>query len=331
MRVLHLTNAYPYPENPIYGIFIKEQIESLEHLPGKNTVYFINAKGKGKWEYFRSVPKIIKLSRNFEIIHCHHLLSAILILLLKPFIKPSIIVSFMSDGVNEILLQSNFATNYFREWAYQFVIEKSDARIFKKDVPNSLIGDRNSFYLPNGVNTSIFKPIDKSVAKREINLQEDKDYILFVSLGDLHRKEKRYDKFQEVVRILKEDMRLKNIEELHLTSTPREKVVYFFNAAVLHLLTSDFEGSPNSVKEALACNVPVVCTDVGNLKTMFTDTNTCKISASGSAEDLAQLVAQIVAEKKEENLRDKLIANKLDSKSTARNLSKIYELVYRQR
>lgn len=54
MKILHITNNYPTDKNPVFGIFVKEQIESLENNGLKNTVYFINGREKGKFEYIRS-------------------------------------------------------------------------------------------------------------------------------------------------------------------------------------------------------------------------------------------------------------------------------------
>ncbi len=327
MKVLHVTNAYPYPGNPIYGIFIKEQIDSLHGTTATNVVRFINGQKYGKFEYIRALPGIISDAGNYDIIHCHHLLSALPLLLLKSYLKAKVIVSLMSDGKNEILLPNNFATRRFSSWAYRMVLSRSDSRIFKKRIPEELSADRNSHYLPNGVNLSLFEPISQSLAKEKLQLDPSKRYVLFVSSGGLHRPEKRYDKFRAVMKILKVEKGLNNIEELLLTSIPRELVNYYFNAASLHLLTSDFEGSPNSVKEALACNVPVVSTDVGNVRDIMQDTHPCGVSQSGSPSELASLAHQALTAERPANLREQLIVNKFDSQSTASKLLQIYESI----
>src|SRR5690606_39248478 len=134
----------------------------------------------GKGEYLRAAPRIIKESRHCDIIHCHHLLSALPVLMVKPLLKARVIVSLMSDGQNEILLSDSFAARPFKSWAYNLVISRSNARIFKKAIPTELVDDPNSHYLPNGVNLSLFKPMDPTVAKHKLGLDPDKDYVLFV-------------------------------------------------------------------------------------------------------------------------------------------------------
>jgi teichuronic acid biosynthesis glycosyltransferase TuaC len=55
--------------------------------------------------------------------------------------------------------------------------------------------------------------------------------------------------------------------EVHqLQGVPHAEVPIWINASDVLLLTSAHEGSPNIVKEALACNVPVVSVDVGDIR-----------------------------------------------------------------
>ena len=55
MKVLHITNNYPTPNLPIFGIFVKEQIESLSKLNIDCDIFFINGREKGNFEYLKSI------------------------------------------------------------------------------------------------------------------------------------------------------------------------------------------------------------------------------------------------------------------------------------
>jgi len=62
------------------------------------------------------------------------------------------------------------------------------------------------------------------------------------------------------------------------------------NAADVHLLTSDYEGSPNSVKECMACNTSVVSTNVGNVNELLNNVEGCFVSDNFDENELAELV-----------------------------------------
>jgi glycosyltransferase involved in cell wall biosynthesis len=315
MRVLHITNNFPTTKLPIFGIFVKEQIESLNNIGIENEVLFINGREKGKSEYLKSIYKIRKKlnAEKYDIVHCHHALSAICLILSGKSKKNKVVVSFQNDPMHEKGLR-----------IFNFIKKNTSGWIFKNN--SDLITDEHSFYLPNGVNTNFFKPIDKDIARTTLNLSKDKIYILFVS-SNFVRQQKRYDLFSETLQLLKEKYGYKNIEEIKLINTSSDQVPYYFNAANLHLLCSDFEGSPNSVKESMACNTHVVSTNVGDVETLLSNVQGSYVSKSNNPEELAKLVDCALKEKN--NGLEKLIQLELDINSVAKKLSNIYTKIKR--
>ena len=108
------------------------------------------------------------------------------------------------------------------------------------------------------------------------------------------RTQKRIDRFKETMKILHEKYLLSDLEPLILTNTNRNLIPTYLCASELHMLTSDFEGSPNSVKECLACNVPVVSTPVGNVAELIGDVKGCYVSKSFEPEELAELTCKVL-------------------------------------
>lgn len=309
MKVLHITNNYPTPNLPIFGIFVKEQIDSLSQINIDSEVFFINGKEKGKFEYVKGIFRLKNhLKENsYDVVHCHHVFSSIIFILTGFHRKIKSVVSFQNDPTEE----SKF--NLFN-----LIKNKVDFWIFKN---NSAFADEiRGFYLPNGVNTEFFQPIEQQTAKLKLGLSLDKKYILFVSSNQL-RKQKRYDIFKATVEQLKKED--SSVEELKMINVHRDLVPYYFNAASLHLLTSDFEGSPNSVKEAMSCNIPVVSTDVGNVRDLFTNVEGCLIVD----QDVEKLTAAslMVLNNQKTNARQSIIDRKLDINSVAFRLLKLYE------
>ncbi|RXP61852.1 glycosyltransferase [Lutibacter sp. HS1-25] len=310
MKILHITNNYPTDNLPIFGIFVKEQIESLNKVGLQNDVLFINGREKGKIAYLKSIANIRKKlnKNNYDVIHCHHALSAICLILSGKAKKNKVLVSFQNDPIYEL------GTKVFN-----FIKRNTNAWIFKNN--SDLITDEYSFYLPNGVNTDFFKPIERNSARESLNLNNEPIYILFVS-SNFIRQQKRYDLFSETLKILKEAYNYQNIQEIKLINTSREKVPLYFNAANLHLLSSDFEGSPNSVKESMACNTPVVSTNVGNVAELLKNVNGSYVSKTNDPKELAKLVDCALKEKN--NGLEKLLQQELDINSVANKLKNIY-------
>ncbi|MFA6866936.1 MAG: glycosyltransferase family 4 protein [Clostridia bacterium] len=323
MKVLFVTNGYPTTKHPEYCVFTKEQIESVQKYGNFDSeLFFINAREKGVLEYIRCIPSLKKKLSNCDIIHCFHGLTLLLVFALSP--KKKIIISFLNSIENEFGEKKFLSKTLIR--ITKWIIKHNNVKkIFKDKIPIKYTD--NSYYLPNGVDTNKFFSIPKNDAKKELNLDINKRYILFVSSKDKYRKQKRYDRFTEVLKLLKFDF--PNIEELVLVNEPRDRIIYYFNSAELHLLTSDFEGSPNSVKEAMACNLPVVATNTGNVSDMLNKVNNCYVSKKFDIEELTSYCRKILSAPITDFKINKTIGIKgLDMKSKALELISIYNKVY---
>ena len=277
MKVLFVTNNFPTEHHPVFGIFVKEQMGSLSDLGVNTEVLFMNSREQGKIAYLKGLFRLIKhLNRNkYDIVHCHHSYSAVIFVASGKFFRQKCLLSYQNDPENEggmILFRILYA--FF------------DMIIFKNK--SSQLYRSKTAYLPNGVNTDFFVPRDKTFCKRHLGLDEKKRYIIFMDSYNL-RTQKRVDRFNEVIRILREKYGLADIEPIILTNTERNLIPYYFCASELHLVTSDFEGSPNSVKECIACNTPVVSTPVGNVADMIGDIKGCNVSTTFEPEELAEL------------------------------------------
>ena len=313
MKVLHITNNFPTMQYPIFGIFVKEQIDSMSNLGVVNEVFFINGRELGRKAYWNSIKVLRKKlkSSEYDILHCHHSFSALILFLTFRFFKFKKIVSYQNPPEKEGGLFLFRMVNIFFN------------AIILKNISESVLNNTKVNYLPNGVDTEFFKPQDVKKSLRELKLDANKKYILFMD-SYKRRTQKRVDRFDEVINILLKNGNPHNIEPLVLTNTDRSLIPAYMSVSSLHLLTSDFEGSPNSVKECLACNTPVVSCPVGNVEDLIGDVLGCYVSESFEPKVLARLVLKCL-ERESFNGRDKLFSKKLDINSVALNLEAIYK------
>jgi glycosyltransferase involved in cell wall biosynthesis len=112
-----------------------------------------------------------------------------------------------------------------------------------------------------------------------------------------------------------------------LTSVPHEDVPTWINAADAVVVTSTHEGSPNAVKEALACNVPVVSVDVGDVRELLRGIDGCFMVDATAAAVADGLAAALAGEGRVDG-RDRHRALSLEA--TAERVVEVYETVLRR-
>lgn len=316
MLILHITANYPTKEHPIFGIFVKEQIESLQNQGIECDIFFSNGKEEGGIKaHWSSVFKVRKLLRekHYDIIHCHHSISALILLLAGGAFRNKCIVSYQNDPTRE----------FGGKWLFRILYPFFNKIIIKNTGP--YLKKKKVVYLPNGTNSGFFKPMDKNACKEKLGWDKSLHYILYMDSNKGTRTQKRHDRYEETLHIVQKT--IPTIVSIELSNTPREEIPIYMNACDLHLMTSDFEGSPNSVKECLCCNTPVVCTPVGNVPDMMGGIPGCYVTEGFTADELAECVKKVLTSKEKIKGRELFLAKGYGIENVAKKLKTLYESI----
>lgn len=178
--------------------------------------------------------------------------------------------------------------------------------------------------IPNGVDIAFFRPLDKLDSRKELGLSEDKNYILFNhSVGNnLLRKNKPLaDTALEKVRL-----QFPAIELLVGGNVPHQQMPLYINSADVVLLTSLHEGSPNIIKEAMACNVPVVSVPCGDVMERITEDSIGYVCPY-DADKLADKIVLILKNGQRSTGRENLIKQGLSTEEVSKRIESVYNLV----
>jgi len=305
MRILFISSG-----NSANGIspIVLSQGESIAAIK-ENIVEYFTIKGKGFWGYAKNISRLKRFLKNnkYDLIHAHYSLSAMVASLAGA--KP-LVVSLMGSDVkgNGWFKYSIKFFNYFF-W---------DSCIVKSEDMKKSSGLKKTLVIPNGVDLNKFKPIDKQKALSTLGWALDKKHILFPANPE--RPEKNFKLAKEAFELLNSA----DYELHYLKNVDNNLMPYYYNGADLVLLTSLWEGSPNVIKEAMACNCPIVSTDVGDIKWVFGDTKGCYISSYNS-KDLTQKLQKAILFGKRTNGRRRILEFDLDLDSIAKRIVKVYK------
>jgi glycosyltransferase involved in cell wall biosynthesis len=259
-RVLLVTNMWPNPDDPSYGCFVYAQMESLRSAGVEYDVLFINGR-ESRWNYARAINQFrrkLQMAR-YDLIHAHFGLSGCIA---RCQFSVPVVVTFHGDDVMGQPTRTGSITPVGRLYQVSsFILARFvSASIVQSRQMQAKLGVAFAKIIPCGVDLELFRPIDPSDARRALGLDPAKKYILFPY--DPAVKRKRYDLINAAVE--RAGHEVPDIEILHVHGVAQDRVPLYMNAADVLVLASVVEGSPNSVKEAMAVNLPVIAVDVGD-------------------------------------------------------------------
>jgi len=289
--------------------FIKVQAESLKKFGHRIDYYPV--KGKGFWGYLFNITKLSKFIKqdNCDIVHSHYSLCGIVSALATE--KP-VVCSLLGSDVKKSA-RWRFIIKYFIMCKWKKTIVKS------KDMKLALGIDKVEV-IPNGVDLDIFRPMNKNYCRKELGWDIGKKIILFAA------NPKRPEKNFSLAKKATENLNIQDVELKVVYPVPHKDIPIYLNAADLLLSTSLWEGSPNIVKEAMACNCPIVSTNVGDVKWLLDGVEGCFITTN-DPKDVADKIKKALNFRGKTKGREKLISLGLDSEHIAKMIIQVYEEV----
>ena len=303
--------------------FIKSQGESLK-AEGINVDYFL-IKGKGLRGYWKAAGELREelKKRKTDIIHAHYSLAALAGILSRPH-KP-IVVSLMGDdaygeyyGVNKVRLSSRYLT------LITFLIQPFVKAIISKsaNIERYVYLKKKSNIIPNGVNMDEFRMNEKKKELRtELNLSTNKKLVLY--LGNKMDPRKNFELVEKSVKKLNDS----EIEIISPYPVAHQLLPKYYNACDVFVMPAFMEGSPNVIKEAMACGCPLVSTDVGDAKWVIGNTEGCYVSGFLPEEFAKKINVALDFSQKfnRTNGAERICELGIDTKSTAKKIADIYK------
>jgi len=326
-----VTNMYPSKERPASGTFVQQQVKGLTDIGLEVEIMVVDREGRGPFAYSGLAARVAKrvTDSKFDLIHVMYggvMARAIATL----FNRIPVVVSLCGDDILGTPGPWPIAT--VRSWlnitASIRACKMADGIVVKsKNLARALpavIDKAKIRIIPNGIDTDLFCPLNRTACVRTLGWASDSFHILFPLNGSPVTKR---------LALAEESVRLARALEIPvvfhpLQGIPHHQVPTWLNASDVLLLTSISEGSPNIVKEALACNTPIVSVDVGDVAERISEIEGCHIVPADSQLIAFKLQAVAVRGLR---LQGRSSVLHLSLRNVAESLMTFYDLVLKHR
>lgn len=287
-----------------FAPFVTEQVEALKGLGIE--CRFFPVKSRGVAGYIKHLPALRRAIKEFQpdFVHAHYGLCGLLANLQR---KVPVVTTYHGSDINNPKVRP----------LSKMAIGLSRWNIFVSRKSMDLMGPQDRYALiPCGINLADFPLMDKAEARRQMNLAPDAKYVLFA--GAFDNPVKNASLAKETV------TQLPGVELLELKGYTRSQVAVLLQAVDSLLMTSHFEGSPQIIKEALACGCPIVSVDVGDVRERIGSVKGCFISISRDPEELAELLKKTLSFEGRTSGRGTIREGQLENDQVAKRLMEVY-------
>jgi glycosyltransferase involved in cell wall biosynthesis len=292
-----------------FAPFIVEQAEALKRQGCE--IEYLGLQGKGIKGYLKNLPALRRSIQAFRpnVIHAHYGLSGLLANLQR---RIPVVTTYHGSDINDNKAL-RFSKMAMKLSAWNIFVSRKTLDIAQPKKHYSL--------LPCGIDLSEVQLTEKNEARRKMKLDEKKKYVLFA--GAFDNAVKNAPLAKETVSLMQDD----NVELLELKGYSREEVTLLMCAADAFLMTSFTEGSPQVIKEALACGCPIVSVDVGDVKERVEGVGGCYVATTREPKELAVLLQKAFDFQGKTSGREKIIVDGLDNSQVADKLMSLYNIV----
>lgn len=321
IRVLMVTSEWPEPGVNITSHFIKRQADFLARAGVEVTVFPFKGR-KNPFNYLKNWARLqAKMRRErYDLVHAQFGQSGLLAL---PKRLPLVVTFRGSDllGTVSDKTRRHRKISALHRFLSRQVAAQADAVIvvaehMKGQLPSSI----DAHVIPSGLDLQLFRPTEKYIARNQLGLPEDERLVLFVGRTDHGRK--RGWLAEQAVEILNRSLPTRLVVAWRV---PHTDIPLYMSACDVLVFTSMQEGSPNVVKEALACNLPIVSVPVGDVESRLKDVEGCELSSNDDPETIAAALNRVLVRGGRTNGRETVLA--LDENITTEQVIDIYQAV----
>lgn len=287
-----------------FAPFVEEQITVLQKQGCEIVRYFVC--GKGLLGYLMEFPKLKKTisAEKPDVIHAHYGLCGLLANLQR---QVPVVTTYHGSDINERKVLP-FSKLSMLLSAWNIFVSKRTMHIARPHKHYSL--------LPCGITIPKTENEPACIAEIKEKLTDGKKHILFA--GAFDNTVKNYPLAKAAVDLLP------NAELIELKGYNREQVWVMMYACDAFLMTSFTEGSPQVIKEAMACGCPIVSVDVGDVAERVEGLEGCYIAKTREPEELTELLQKAMTFGKT-NGRERIIADGLTNEQVVKRLVDIYQ------
>jgi teichuronic acid biosynthesis glycosyltransferase TuaC len=324
LKVLLLTSMYPTPHRPALGAAVARQRESLVHL-GVQMDLFDPRSTDGGWLSTQASLRRLVTGNHYDLVHAHYGLRATVMALLQPLpvvvtchgtdINGTSLTNWRGAPKSLAITAAAIATRQLARGARVVIVmtEQMRARL----PPGVRL---KTAVLPMGVDMSLFKQQPREQARKVLGWGANPVVLFCSANGDpVKRPDLARQSIEEAKRYFP-DLSLFYLQGIAPADIPR-----FLSAADCLLVTSDYEGSPNIVRESLACNLPVVSVPVGDVPELLSQDPEAGRIVHRIPESIGRAIAEVLSQPRPLCLRSLVEPNSLQA--TAERIRELYKRV----
>lgn len=320
IRVLMITPECPSAGDVRTTHFIRRQAESLQAAGVELDVFQFPARRKlrnyaNAWLRLRRAIR----DRRYDLLHAQFGQSGLLAL---PKSVPYVVTFRGSDllGIPGSHGRST-PTGRLLQLLSRMVARQADGVIVVSEHMRARLPQGiSASVIPSGLDFDLFRCIPREEARRRLGLPLDARLVLFV--GDPESARKRFTLARQAVELLNQSLAAELVLAWKVTHL---EVALHMNACDALVFTSMQEGSPNVVKEALACNLPVVSVAIGDVPLRLSGIEGCELCADDRPATIAAALERVLRNPR--RIEGRVVVQELDERLLAARVIGLYRSI----